>query len=365
MKDIEKLFVWLSMSEMSTKKLYDFINEFDNPCSLLSMKTYSSCVMQHFTGEEFQNLIELRDSSRFEKICNLLESGKIKFVTILDSNYPESFRALDVPPIIVYYVGDYSLLSQRSVAVVGSRNCTKYGADVTEKFCKEIASAGFCIVSGLADGIDYHAHVGTLDGCGKAIAVLAGGLNYIYPASNVELARKIIESGGLILSEQAPDYKPKSFTFVQRNRLIAAISEGVLVVEAGAQSGALHTVNFALDLGKDIFAVPGNVTSKSSEGTNKLIKQFYTTCVTKSEDVLSILTEQSELDLSKSKVDVEFSLNSDEQKVINLLKNNELHIDEIVEKTKINLKNLIALLTMLEIRGLIRRLPSNYYKVVE
>ncbi len=364
MKDYEKLCVWLSMSDMPTKKLYDFLIECDSYSELLTITDYSIKIMQHFSGDEFQTLISLRDSKRFLSLCESLENGPIKFVTIFDKNYPERFKELDIPPFILYYVGDYSLLEKRCVALVGTRNCTRYGAEITEKFAREIAQAGFCVVSGLADGVDYHAHVGTLEVGGKAIAVLAGGLNYIYPASNAELARKIISSGGLIISEQAPDFKPQSYTFIQRNRLIAAASEGVLVTEAGSKSGALHTVNFALDLGKDIFAVPGNVNSKASEGTNKLIKQFYNTCVISGSDVLDVLCE-SELDLNKSKVDIEFSLNEQEKLVMDLLKINELHIDEIVQKTKINLKSLTGLLTMMEIRGLIRRLPSNYYKVVD
>ena len=363
MKDFDKLCVWLSMSDMPTKKLYDFLTEIDNPLEFLSQPQYSPKIMRHFSGDEFQNLLVLRNSSRFTSLCKSLENGPIKYVTIFDENYPHCFKELDVPPFIIYYVGDYTLLGRKSVAMVGTRNCTRYGAEITEKFAREIAKAGFCVVSGLADGIDYHAHAGTLDVGGKAIAVLAGGLNYIYPAANADLARKIINQGGLIISEQAPDSKPQSYTFIQRNRLIAAASDGVVVTEAGEKSGALHTVNFALDLGKDIFAVPGNVNSKSSEGTNKLIKQFYTTCSTSSDDVLSVLN--SEIDLNKTTVDVEDSLNEQEKLVIDLLKSYELHIDEIVEKTKINLKTLTGLLTMLEIRGLIRRLPSNYYKVVD
>ncbi len=363
MLEKDKLFVWLSMSDMPVKKLYDFVSEYEDPTKLLGMSEYSPAIMRHFTGQEFADLIKLRESASFSTLCSYLERGAIKFVTILDKNYPECFRALEVPPFIVYYVGDFSLLNTRSLAIVGTRNCTTYGAELTEKFAKDISKAGFTIVSGLADGVDYHAHKGTLEAKGKAVAVLAGGLNNIYPAANVDLARKIVASGGLLISENAPDIKPQSYSFIQRNRLIAAASEGVLVTEAGDKSGAMHTVNFALDLGKDIFAVPGNITSKSSEGTNKLIKQFYTTCATSSLDVINELAPTKVVSLT-SGVDAEFKLSNDEQLVLSVLNGQELHIDEILEKTKINLKSLTGLLTMLEIRGLIRRLPCNYYRVV-
>ncbi|MBR4270720.1 MAG: DNA-processing protein DprA [Clostridia bacterium] len=360
--DNEELFLWLSMSDMPVKKLYDLVNEFDNLNDLCQTKTYDYRIRRHLTKEEFASLLSLRESESYKKLLSNLPRSHIKFVTIVSPDYPRCFRALEVPPLVIYYVGDLSLLNKLCIAIVGTRKCTKYGADLTEKFAKELAIAGCGIVSGLAEGIDVHAHIGALEAKGKTIAVLAGGLNYIYPASNVQIARNIIENGGLIISELAPDTSPQSYTFIQRNRLIAAASSGVLVTEAGAKSGAMHTVNFALDLGKDIFAVPGNVTSKSSIGTNQLIKQFYTSCVTGPEDILGIIMPTYRKEQVKNEIK---EMSNEEKSVCDILQDGEAHFDEIAQKSQINVKSLIGLLTMMEIRGLIKKLPSNYYALEE
>lgn len=365
--NLDKVFIWLSMSDMPIKKLYDFALSYDNLEDLWNINRYDNHIMQFLDGNEFQELITLRDGGKLDKMLNHLENSKIKYVTLFSPNYPKCFHGLEVPPFIIYYIGDLSLLNMRCFTIVGSRVCTRYGVEQTERFASAISKAGFAIVSGLAEGIDGHAHEGTLAVNGKAIGVLAGGLDYIYPAINVQLARNIVESGGVILSEKAPDVNPKNFTFVQRNRLIAAIGEGILITEAGAKSGALHTVNFALDLGKELFVIPGNINSKSSEGSNELIKQFYCSCVTKPEEVISVLNQnyvKTEAE-QKPKVEKTLRLSDLEQKVVSALENGEQHFDEILEKTQIPTKNLLGLLTTMEIRGLIKKLPSNFYELKE
>ncbi len=361
----EKVYIWLSMSDLPVKKLYDFALSYDNLEDLWNLDSYDSHAMQYLDGKEFQELITLRDNGAFEKTINDLEHTKINFITPESEDYPECFLNLDVSPLIIYYVGDIKLLKTRALAVVGSRVCTRYGAEQTQRFAAEISKAGFSIVSGLADGIDGNAHKGALSAGGKCIGVLAGGLKKIFPAINVQLARDVVKSGGVVISEKAPNSVAKSYTFVQRNRLIAAVSEGVLVTEAGAKSGALHTVNFALDLGKEIFALPGNVNSSASVGTNTLIKQFYSCCVTEPREVIDVLNrnyieKQSDI-LSKPKVDIAFTLKPEEKAILDFLDNEEKHFDEISENLQIDLKKLPGLLTTMEIRGLIEKLPSNFY----
>ena len=355
---------------MPVKKLYDFALSFDNFSDMLHIHSYDSHIMQYLSGKEFQELITLRDNGKLENLIEYLNTSKIKYVTLNSPNYPKVFYSLDIPPFVVYYIGNLELLDTRSVAIVGSRVCSRYGAEQAQKFACKLAEAGFTIVSGLAEGIDGNAHIGTLKAKGKAIGVLAGGLKHIYPAINVQLARDVINSGGVIISEKAPDVNPKNFTFVQRNRMIAAIAEGVFVPEAGEKSGALYTVNFALDMGKDIFALPGNIDSRTSVGTNMLIKQFYSCCVTTPEDIVSTLNETYESTHSFEKqtanikiVDKLATLKPDERAVMETLAVEAQHFDEILEKTKIDSKKLIGLLTTLEIRGLINKLPSNFYKL--
>ena len=370
MQDLEKVFLWLSLSDMPVKKLYDFALSFENIGDMLHIRTYDNHIMQYLSGKEFQDLVTLRDNGRLENLIEYLSTSKIKYTTLNSPNYPKVFYNLDIPPFVVYYIGNLELLNTRSVAIVGSRACSRYGAEQTQKFACKLAEAGFTIVSGLAEGIDGNAHIGTLRAKGKAIGVLAGGLKYIYPAINVQLARDVVNSGGVIISEKAPDVNPKNFTFVQRNRLIAAIAEGVFVPEAGEKSGALHTVNFALDMGKDVFALPGNIDSRTSVGTNMLIKQFYSCCVTTPEEIVATLNESYELahlgiekSIETKPVDKLATLKPKERAIIEALSIEEQHFDSILEKTKIDAKKLVGLLTTLEIRGLINKLPSNFYKL--
>lgn len=363
---MDKVYIWLSMSDMPVKKLHDLLISYKNIEDLWNTNKYDAHIMQFLDGNEFQELMEIKTSGKLDKLLEKLSNSKIKYITLNSPEYPESLKNIDMPPLILYYIGDINLLKSDCFGIVGSRVCTRYGKEQTERFSQAISKAGFTIVSGLAEGIDGHAHEGVMKIKGKAIGVLAGGLENIYPAINVQLAREIVKNSGLIISEKAPDVFPKKFTFVQRNRIIAGLSEGLLVTEAGANSGALYTVNFALDMGKEIFALPGNCNSSASEGTNHLIKQFYSCCVTKPEEILEIMNRNNnyENDMPKqAKFDIKFTLKPEELMILDFIKAEDKHFDEILEKTELDAKKLIGLLTTMEIRGLIKKLPSNFYGV--
>lgn len=364
----DKVFIWLSISDLDASSLYEFISTFNNIEEIWSINEYKGKIMYCLSGKEFQNLMSIRESGVLDKAIHDLENGNIKYVCYYDKNFPICFKTLDFPPLVIYYKGDLSLLNQRNISIVGTRACTRYGKEQTERFAYELSKAGFNIVSGLAEGIDGFAHKGALRANGKTISIVANGLNTIFPAINIDLARQIVDAGGLVLSANYPDFKLKNFSFVQRNRLIASASEAVLITEAGANSGALHTVNFALDMGKDIFVLPGNCNSPSSEGTNNLIKKYYSICVTKPSEIIERLNENYALvnviqnnQNPVQKIDKELSLNELESQIYNMLQLEDKHFDEILEKTKIDAKKLVVLLTTMEIRGLIRKLPGNYY----
>lgn len=362
----EKVYIWLSMSDMPVNKLYDLANSYANLEDLWNVTHYDSHIMQYLDGNEFQELMSIRASGRFDKVIEKLATSRIKYITLDSPLYPEQLKNLDMPPLIIYYIGDISLLKSRCFAIVGARVCTRYGKEQTERFAQSISKAGFTIVSGLAEGIDGHAHESVMKIKGKAIGVLAGGLDYIFPAINVQLARDVVNNGGLIISEKAPDVNAKRYTFVQRNRIIAGLSEGVLVTEAGKDSGALYTVNFALDGGKEIFALPGNCNSLASEGTNFLIKQFYSCCVTKPEEIITALNNNQKMPTEvheQAKLDITFTLKPEELQILEFVRTEDRHFDEILEKTQLDAKKLIGLLTTMEIRGLINKLPSNYYGI--
>lgn len=198
---------------------------------------------------------------------------QVEEISINSKEYPEQLRNIYDPPSKLYVLGDKRLLHQKGIAIVGARKSTQYGKNIAYKISKELSENGINIISGLALGIDTCAHIGAIDSnIGKTIAVLGSGIDKIYPKENIDLARKIIKSGGCIISEYPFGSKPEKLHFPQRNRIISGISNGVVVVEAAKESGALITAEFALEYGKDVFAVPGDITRKESEGCNELIK---------------------------------------------------------------------------------------------
>lgn len=200
---------------------------------------------------------------------------KIEEISIESKEYPEQLREIYDAPLKLYALGNKEILKQTGIAIVGSRNATEYGKKVALQFAKDLSKNGINIISGLALGIDTCAHLGTLnsDSVGKTIAVLGGGLDEIYPKQNVELAKQIIKNRGCIISEYPLETKPEKLHFPQRNRIISGLSKGVLIVEASEKSGSLITADFALEQGREVFAVPGNISSFTSVGTNNLIKQ--------------------------------------------------------------------------------------------
>ena len=195
-------------------------------------------------------------------------------IKINSREYPEMLKQIYDPPRLLYAVGNKELLKEENaIAIIGSRKYTEYGKKATEYFSYNLAKAGITIVSGLAKGIDSFSHIGTLSAKGKTIAVIGSGLDKIYPKENIELARQIVKRGGLIISEYSLGTEPKPNHFPERNRIISGLSKGVIVTEAREKSGALITVEFALDQGRDVLAVPGNIKSINSVGTNHMIKE--------------------------------------------------------------------------------------------
>lgn len=198
---------------------------------------------------------------------------KVKKLTLNDKKFPEILKTIPQPPKELYVLGDLApLLEMPRVAIVGSRKVTPYGRHVTQTLAGELARVGVVIVSGLALGVDSVAHEACLDARGKTIAILPTSLDNIYPSSHRNLAQRILETGGVLVSEYESAMPGLKHNFIERNRLVSGISDGVLIPEAAVKSGTLHTANFALDQGKTVMAVPGNITSQTSEGTNNLLK---------------------------------------------------------------------------------------------
>lgn len=198
---------------------------------------------------------------------------EIKEIYINSGDYPERLRNIYDPPKKLYVLGNFKILKEKAIAIVGSRKATEYGKKVAFQISQELTKENINVVSGLAIGIDTYAHLGAISIQNQAstIAVLGSGIDEMYPKENTELARKIIQTGGCIVSEYPLGTKPKKINFPQRNRIISGLSEGVVVVEASEKSGSLITAEFGIEQGKEIFAVPGNIDNPLSKGTNQLI----------------------------------------------------------------------------------------------
>jgi len=196
----------------------------------------------------------------------------MKIIKLGDKEYPEKLLNIYNPPKKLYVLGNETILNEFGIAIVGSRNCTRYGEQTAKLLAYNLAKNNINVISGMAKGIDSAGHIGCIMGKGKTIAVLGSGFNHIYPKENTYLFKQIINSGGIVITEYEPNTLPNKENFPRRNRIISGLSQGVVVIEATEKSGSLITAEIALDEGKDVFAVPGNINSQLSKGTNELIK---------------------------------------------------------------------------------------------
>lgn len=266
-----------------------------------------------------------------------------------DSRFPSKLLEEEQGMKAVYYEGDLNLLLTRKIAVVGSRSSTQYGRVVAKNIGRQCAEHNVTLVSGLAKGIDTAGHKGVMEAGGKTIAVLGGGTGYYYPAENKALQQKIAEEG-LLLSLHEPDYKPRPYDFPIRNRIISSLSECVVVVEAGVESGALITAEDAADKGRTVYAVPGNITSRYSFGSNRLIRDRAEPLVC----IEDIFTDMRIAPCVSSAEEVCEQLGEDEKKVFQvILQGGEVSVDEIYHKTDIKPSEINGIITILEMKGII------------
>ena len=214
-----------------------------------------------------------KDKDILKRYLEYMQKHDIDLITIYDKEYPEKLKQISNPPVVLYIKGNKEILRDESIGVIGCRLCSEYGKITASHISYDLVKNDVCVISGLARGIDTYAHMGAIAGMGKTIAVVGNGLDTVYPRENETLFNKIIETGGAIISEYVVGTKPEAKNFPERNRIISGLSDGIAVIEARERSGTFITVDFALEQGKNIYAVPGNITSFSSEGTNELIKQ--------------------------------------------------------------------------------------------
>jgi len=282
----EIYWIWFSrIEEISYKEKYDLICKYKSPkviWDLIYKNLISKEDLKEKTINELTNKKYIQKLREYEKY---MKNNNINILTINDKDYPIKLKKIYDPPVVLYYKGEISIIKNPSIAIVGCRECSLYGIKLAKEFSSLLSQHKINIVSGLAKGIDSYSHIGCLKENGKTIAVIGNGLDDIYPKENKELSNHILRKQGLILSEYIIGTKPLKRNFPARNRIISGISDGILVIEAKNKSGTLITVDFGLEQGKNIYAIPGNITSNNSKGTNELIKQG-AKVVTSIEDIL-------------------------------------------------------------------------------
>ena len=351
--------IWLSLfDKLSLAKAKALMALYHQPKEILqNLYTHKEKIIDT-VGEDIYYKMLATDSALLKNYVENLNQKNIVCLTCCSDNYPEKLHYLKDAPIMLFAKGDLSLLTRKSVAIVGTRMPTAYGREVATKYAETLAKAGAVIVSGLASGVDKCAHEAALAVKGKTIAVLGGGFDCIYPAMNTNLAKTIAEKG-LLLSEYRPNVFATKYTFPVRNRIIAALSEAVFVAEAGEKSGALYTKDYALEQGKPVFAVPANINNKRAAGTNKILQTHQAIFSTAPDDILDTLgLESAPVETQKS---AQISLT--EQLVMTALEDQNQSFEQLQMITKLETKNLNSCLTMLQIRGLIKKLPGNVYSL--
>ncbi|MBE3040486.1 MAG: DNA-protecting protein DprA [Chloroflexi bacterium] len=309
-----------------------------------------------------ERVAQVRAGVDLDKYLTKVKAQGIEILTWDDELYPPRLKEIDQPPPVLYVRGALTTEDSWAVAVVGTRRVSAYGRQVAEEIASFLAANGVTVVSGLARGVDAIAHQSALKAGGRTIAVLGCGVDRIYPPEHVQLAEKMMASGALI-SDYAPGTPPDASNFPPRNRIISGLSMATVVVEAGETSGALITAQFAIDQGREVFAVPGNILAPQSKGTNRLIAQGARPMLSVRDmlDVLN-LTRVTEQRLVRKVLPTDET----ESKLMSVLTHEPLHMDEIRNQTGLPIERVSATLVMMELKGLVRQVGGlNYVAVRE
>lgn len=358
---------WLASCRLPLKTLTELLKNFDTAEEIYRMFTEHSDELTA-TGTNRETMAVMRKNAYPDKLRafeSINDKGRIRGISLRDPEYPELLREISDPPAILFYRGDLSILKKTCIAMVGSRNASVKGLSATERIARDLSNQGIVIVSGLADGIDSAAHRGCITGGTPTAAVMGCGLDRIYPVTNTALSQKILEAGGLLLSEYAPGEKPLGWHFPVRNRIISGLCKATLMMECKIRSGSMTTIRHALDQGRDVYAYPGETGTPWSEGAHQLLREgagYFTTaadilddlgCLDKSESCVQnnvLVQEKTETDPVRSKI-------------IEALKDGMLGFDELTVRTGLSPQELFTALTVLMIRGTVTAYPGKMYEL--
>ncbi|MBU1726539.1 MAG: DNA-processing protein DprA [Candidatus Omnitrophica bacterium] len=364
MTDLEALVSLNLVQDLGTIRLKKLLEIFGKPQNILRA---SSQDLMRASGIGQKISLNIRSFKKEDLERELALSNKLglKIVTFEDQDYPEILKQISDPPIVLYIKGSIIKEDKLSIGIVGSRRASLYGLNNAETFAADLSEKGFTVISGMARGIDTSAHRGAIRAGGRTIAVIGSGFNRLYPPENKELAEEIANCGAVV-SEFPVDMEPFKQNFPRRNRLISGLSLGVLVVEAARNSGALITADFALEQGRDVFAIPGKIDSSSSFGTNELIKQG-AKLVCCAEDILEEFDSagfdaRDKRGKKKLDKDPDNALSdSEERRIFSFITEDSIQLDDLVRKSSLDVSRLSGILLKLQLRDLIRQLPGKQF----
>lgn len=354
---------WLTYGMFRADTLHELLEEYGSAESIYDRFVKSgSAFLKERAGEfSITQLTEQAERAMMHEMLLTMQRLDMQIVSFDDPDYPASLRNMQSPPALLFYRGNIDCLMGKCIAVVGSRKASPQGLDVTRKICRELSSAGVTIISGLAMGIDAAAHEGCLNGGSPTAAVLGCGLDVDYPVENLDLKERIVQSGGVLLSEYPPGSRASKYVFQVRNRIISGLGRALLMMESRIQSGSMLTVHHALDQGKEVYAYPGIPGTEWAEGAHLLLREganFFTGAA----DILEDMGWESDSALTITQQIKELPPMSDQQRcVYTLLSQGELSFDQLAAETNMSVPDLTVALTMLQMMGLVKAMPGKNY----
>ena len=351
----ELTLIWLdSFIGLEYKHKRELLTKLNNETKIKAFIESNKGYILDFIGENnYNTLINSANAEYLNFVIENLDKNDVRAITIVSEDYPKELKDIDIPPLVLYAKGNVELLRTEKFSIVGSRKSLPLSIKIAENYAKELLSAGFTLVTGIAEGVDKAVLLSGLKSK-RVISVVAGGFNRLYPKFNQDVFNKVCEEG-LVISEYPLDVKPMPYFFPVRNRIIAGLSKGTLIVNGSKKSGTLYTAEYAEEYGRDLFCVPYSVGVKSGEGNNELIKRGAMLT-----DSPSDILEFYNLERNKEKIE----LSDEERSILSILRNESAHVEKIAKLLNKKTTEILAVIALLEIKGIIVKDGVNTYSLI-
>ena len=361
-KSLKELIALTLIPGLGNRKVQSLLDSFGDASEVFKQSKRSLLRVEGIGEASALGILSFKDWDRVKQILNRTNEIGAELLTYSSSNYPPHLKRIYDPPLLLWVKGNPSILQSKGIAVVGTRSPSGYGKRIAELLTKDLIHQQLTIISGLAYGIDTIAHQTTVEHAGNTIAVLGSGIDVIYPWRNSNLANKIIETGGAVISEFPPGSKPDAGNFPIRNRIVSGLSLGVLVIESGVQGGSLITAELALDQGREVFSVPHTMENVKGNGCNYLIKSGQAKLVQGVHDIMDELPVDAKPGNYSKNIGEISKLDDVAKAICNHLESSEYSVDELAELMNMQTSSVLVQLLELEMNGLIRQKAGKVFK---